>query len=126
MKIKKLHNQGNHLILDGSSKAELDDIKMIEKLLLELAKRIKMTPISEPLVVYHQAKDKSESGVTGTILLAESNITIHTYPAKSWFCLDIYSCKEFPIKEVTNFLKKELKIKAFKSQLLKRGFYGKN
>ena len=126
MKIKKLHGQGNHFILDGSSKAKLDDVNLIRKIILDLTKKIQMTPISEPLVIYHEAKNKNESGVTGTILLAESNITIHTYPAKSWFCLDIYSCKEFPITEVTNFLKKELKIKAFKSQILKRGFYGKS
>jgi S-adenosylmethionine decarboxylase len=123
MKIKKLHNQGNHLILDGFSNQNLDDDEYIKTFLINLTKKIKMHAISKPLVINHKAKQESESGVTGIIILAESNITIHTYPNKKWFCLDVYSCNEFEIDETIDYLIKELKITKYKKRILKRGFY---
>ena len=123
MKITKLHNQGNHLILDGTSNAKLDNPKFIRKFLTTLPKKIKMRAISKPLIIDHIAKEKSESGITGTIILAESNITIHTYPSKKWLTLDIYSCKEFPIEKTISYLTKKLKLIKYKKQILKRGLY---
>ena len=123
MEINKLHGQGNHLILDGFSEETLGNYEFIKIFLLDLVEKIKMNAISKPLVINHKAKEESESGITGIIILAESNITIHTYPYKGWFCLDIYSCKEFDVKQTIKYLIKELKITKYKSRLLKRGFY---
>lgn len=91
----------------------------------DLTKKIKMTPISKPLVIKYTAKekDKSQNGITGTIILAESNITIHTYPEFQFFCLDIFSCNEFPIDKTINYLIAKLQVKEYKKRLLKRGFY---
>ena len=123
MKIKKLHNKGNHLIVDGTSEAEIDNKEFIKRFLIQLTKKIKMNAISKPLVLKYNAKSLQESGITGTIILAESNITIHTYPEKKWFSLDIYSCNEFEIENTLKYLKNKLKITKFKKQILKRGFY---
>ncbi len=109
-------------MIDGFSSGKLDDIRFIKKLLLELVKEVKMNAISKPLVIDHIANNESESGVTGTIILAESNITIHTYPNKNWFCLDIYSCKEFEVSNIIDYLKNKLKMNKFEYKLLKRGF----
>ena len=100
MKINKLHGQGNHLIIDGTSNAKLNDKEFIRNFLIKTTKKIKMKAISKPLVVKYNSKKEPEAGITGTIILAESNITIHTYPLKKWFALDIYSCNEFPIENV--------------------------
>ncbi len=121
MKIKKIHNKGNHLILDGFSDANLEQTKFIKNFLIESTKKIKMKAISKPIVLYHKAKEPKESGVTGTIILAESNITIHTYPEKKWFALDIFSCKEFDINKTMRYLIKKLKISKYKKMILKRG-----
>ena len=110
-------------MIDGFSSGKLNDLKFIEKFLLELSKEIKMNVISEPLVINHVANEELESGITGTIILAESNITIHTYPKKKWFALDIYSCKEFEIDSTLNYLINKLKITKFKKNFFKRGFY---
>ena len=122
MKLTKLHGQGNHLILDGTSNAKLDDPEFIRKFLITLPKKIKMKAISKPLIINQKAKEESESGITGTIILAESNITIHTYPSKKWFALDIFSCNEFPINKTIKYLTKKLKLTKYKKHLLKRGF----
>ena len=123
--IKKLHKKGNHLIIDGTSNAKLNNKKFIKKFINELTKKINMTPISKPLIVKYKAnsKDKTQNGITATIILAESNITIHTYPAHKFFCLDIFSCKEFPINKTINHAIKKLQITKYKTRLLKRGIY---
>jgi len=126
MRVKKLHNFGNHFILDGFSKVDLSDIRFISDLLLDLPKEIGMKAISDPIVLFHESDDKMESGVTGTIILAESNITIHTYPNKKWFALDIFSCKEFDVDFVFNILKNKLQIVEYRKKILKRGFYEKD
>jgi len=122
MNVKRLHGKGNHLIIDGTSRLNLGDEKFIEDFLVKLVKKIKMKAISRPLVINHIDKKESESGITGTIILAESSIVIHTYPRKNWFCLDIFSCKEFDLK-IIKYIKRELGVVEYKSEILKRGFF---
>ena len=129
--IKKLHGKGNHLIVDGYCKSKniLEKRKEIETFLKKLTKEVKMKSISKPLVLKYNPKseDKTQNGITGTIILAESNITIHTYPYYNFFCLDIFSCKEFPIQKTMEYLTKKLKMIKYNKRILKRGFYnGKN
>jgi S-adenosylmethionine decarboxylase len=126
MKVNTLHNKGNHLVLDGFSSSDLGNVEFFKKFLVELTQELGMNAISNPLVVYHEASDGAESGVTGTILLAESNITIHTYPSKRWFALDIYSCNEFDVEGIISYLKGRLGIGEFDYKILKRGFYEKD
>ena len=125
MKIKKIHGKGNHLIADcfSCSSKILASKKEITKILNELPEIIGMRKISNPLVLYHRAKRKSESGVTGIIILAESNITIHTYPEKNFVSVDVYSCKEFDIGAAMQYLKEKFKFKKLKKHIIKRGFY---
>jgi len=82
-----------------------------------------MKSISKPLVVNYKARNKSESGISGAIILAESSIIIHTYPNKNLFFLDIFSCKEFNINKTKQFIIKKLKLKKLKTKLIKRGIY---
>ncbi|MBR9706024.1 hypothetical protein GOV14_03250 [Candidatus Pacearchaeota archaeon] len=121
MKIKKLHGLGNHLMLDGYSEAEIHNTMFIENILMGIVKQVKMNAISKPLVINHTADDNLESGITGVIILAESSITIHTYPNKKWFTLDIYSCNEFDIGSAINFLVDKLKVTKYKKQIIMRG-----
>lgn len=122
MKVKKTQAKENHLIIDAKTKnmRNLNSKEFIKKLLINLTKKINMKAISKPLVIKYSAKQKAESGITGTIILAESNITIHTYPFKKFFYLDIFSCKGFKIKSTINYLKKQLQITKYKKRILSR------
>ena len=123
MRIKKIHGEGNHLIVDGISEGELNNTEFIKGFLASLVKEIKMQAISEPFVLKYDAEDANESGVTGTIILAESSLTIHTYPEKKTFFLDIFSCKEFDVENALGFIRDILKVSNYKKQLLRRGIY---
>ena len=97
MKVYKTHGLGNHLTLDGMNCKEdkLKDENLIINLLNELPQKIGLRKLTKPKVLYHKAKDDLESGVTGFVILAESHISIHTYPKKGFMALDIFSIKEF-------------------------------
>ncbi len=124
MKIKSLHGYGSHLTIDGygCDKDSLNDISLIENILIELPKKIKMKIISDPLVKNYEAKENEESGVTGIILLAESHISIHTYPKKRYVAIDIFSCNEFNVEEAIDYLKNKFSIKKIEKNIIPRGY----
>lgn len=50
-------------------------------------------------VVSRSFKKFEPQGLTAMLLLAESHISIHTWPEKNLFCIDIFTCKgktDFP------------------------------
>ena len=79
---------GRHLILemwDCSSDA-VNNIEDIKEILVETAKVIKATVID--IVCHHF----SPYGVTGVAILAESHISIHTWPEYKYVAADIFLC----------------------------------
>ena len=124
MKVTKLHGMGNHLMIDGHGceESKLGDEKFIQDMLETLPNKIGLNKMTSPKVVYHQAKDKSESGVTGFVLLCESHISIHTYPKKGFMVLDIFSVKEFDIGKMIDRVKTLFSPTEIKVNLLKREY----
>lgn len=43
-------------------------------------------------------------GYSTLVLIAESHISIHTFPEEGFYTFDIYSCKGFPTEEVKSIL----------------------
>ena len=54
-----------------------------------------MTKIMPPYVFRYDSPDPREWGYTGAVIIAESHITIHTYPEKHFLAMDAFSCKPF-------------------------------
>ena len=87
---------GLHFILDGfDCQKGLDDISVIYGFLHDLPSELEMTKIAPPYVFRYDAPDPREWGYTGAVIIAESHITIHTYPQKRFLALDAFSCKPF-------------------------------
>jgi S-adenosylmethionine decarboxylase len=120
---KKTSNFGMHLMLDayGANAGPLNDMRTVFRFLDELPSLIGMHKLAAPFVV--DAKEtqtgKDPGGVTGFVLIAESHISIHTFPKRGFFTLDLYSCNNFDdqvetileyIHTVFGFTKKELRI----------------
>jgi S-adenosylmethionine decarboxylase len=78
---------GSHLIADLHGCAGLDDVARIERALRAAARAAGATVID--LRLHHFGPG---SGVTGMALLAESHISIHTWPEHGYAALDCFLC----------------------------------
>ncbi|WP_295633915.1 adenosylmethionine decarboxylase [Novosphingobium sp.] len=78
---------GQHLIADIAAKRGLDDVAWIEATLREAAKAARVTVLDVRL--HHFG---GHNGVTGVALLAESHISIHTWPEHGLAAIDVFVC----------------------------------
>jgi S-adenosylmethionine decarboxylase len=79
---------GRHLIAEfyRCNKPVLDDCQAIELAMLQAAEKINAT------VVGHCFHRYSPQGVSGTVLIAESHLSVHTWPEQAYAAVDIYTC----------------------------------
>jgi S-adenosylmethionine decarboxylase len=111
-----------HLILDCEGCSNLDNEDKIRDFLESFPAEIGMKTISKPEVIkYNHPKDEAENGITGFVVLAESHLAIHTYPARSYFALDIFTCKQFDVEKAIAIVKKEFNVENLKKQFIERG-----
>ena len=113
-----------HLIIDlyGCDKEFLSSEEEISNFLVETTKQIGMLPISDPMVMrYDHPKNPDRWGVTGVIILAESNITIHTFAEKGFAMVDINSCQKFDTDLALQKVIEKLKPTRHEKTVLERG-----
>src|SRR5947209_9027847 len=81
---------GTHLLceLTGCSRAALSSVESIKKDLYAAAAVAKATVLNG---YFHQF---SPTGVSGLLCLAESHVSIHTWPESNYAAVDIYTCGE--------------------------------
>lgn len=86
-----------HLTIDGfGGDRELLSSEAIVRSLLDVYPgEINMTKISEPFVLQYTGEKPEDWGVTGFVIIAESHISVHTFPDRGYVWVDIFSCKEF-------------------------------
>jgi S-adenosylmethionine decarboxylase len=80
-----------------------------------------MTKISEPFVFQYTGVKPEDWGVTGFVIIAESHISVHTFPDHGYVWVDVFSCKEF---EAPNALEKVVEafgLTSFTEHILERG-----
>jgi len=88
---------GPHLMMDGygCDKKKLQDLNLIYRLLDELPTRIGMTKIMPPYVFKYSGLRPEDWGLSGFVLIAESHISVHTFPERNLVYLDVFSCMPF-------------------------------
>ena len=120
---KQTYGYGPHLMLDLNecNPEILNDLEACFKLLFDLPPKIKMTKITQPYVFRYDAIDPEESGITGVVIIAESHISIHTYPKKNFAFVDLFSCKPFDTDMAKNYVVNFFQSKSVKSFVRERG-----
>ena len=90
--------------LKGCSFELLDNKEFIRMLLYKATKECKAT-------LLHLAAHKFEpQGVTGFALLAESHISIHTWPENGMAVCDVFTCGDTAMPEIgVEYMKQQLK-----------------
>ena len=86
-----------HLVIDGYSADEaiLRNLDLIYRFLDEYPDSIDMTKITCPQVYTYHGQTEEDWGLSGFVLIAESHISIHTFPDRGYLNVDIFSCKDF-------------------------------
>ena len=86
-----------HLAVDGygADPAKLQDVDLVRKFLDEYPATIEMTKMAPPQVHTYRGRVPEDWGVSGFVLIAESHISVHTFPDRRYINIDIFSCKEF-------------------------------
>jgi S-adenosylmethionine decarboxylase len=113
-----------HLVMDGygADPERLQDESLVHELLDEYPDAIGMTKISEPFVYrYTTGSVPTDWGVSGFVLIAESHISVHTFPDRGYLNVDIFSCKEFDAAAAVKELKGRFGIDSVKTAVLDRG-----
>src|SRR3989338_7209563 len=116
---------GEHITIDGygGSEERLNSEDAVFTALTELCDELRMRPLAKPQVV--SAPDnhiKDPGGWSGFVIIAESHISIHTFPKRRFLSADVYTCKNGIDQEfVKDFFKKKFKLKEIESHFIKRG-----
>ncbi|MFH1063854.1 MAG: adenosylmethionine decarboxylase [Candidatus Woesearchaeota archaeon] len=121
--MEEINAFGPHLMLDlhKCNKDRLTDMEMLTRLLNELPAKIGMTRISEPKMMHYKDKWAETPGITGFVILAESHISLHTFPDDEFVFLDIFSCRNFDFEKTKEQLIEFFGCENPKTHLVKRG-----
>lgn len=88
---------GVHLMLDCylADPDRLADQVLLAKMLGDVVRKLGMHAIHEPVVVeVGPMNRKDPGGVSGFVLIAESHMSIHTFPKRRFATIDAYTCQD--------------------------------
>ena len=114
---------GMHLTLDGygCNPERLANLDLIYEFLEHCPDLIHMTKIMPPYVFKYRGKVAEDWGVSGFVLIAESHISVHTFPERAYLSLDIFSCKDFDYGRAAAYASEIFGISRYEHNLLDRG-----
>jgi len=116
---------GVHLTLDGYGGCQqlLADGGHVLACLNELPERLGMHKLAAPLLVelgQHSAKDPG--GVSGFVMIAESHISIHTFPLRGFVSADVYTCQDsLDTEQICRYFADAFALQDLEINLVRRG-----
>ena len=114
-----------HLIIDGYDCAPgplMSDREALLRWLGELPQRIEMSVLVPAMVerIEPPRCARGDEGLSGVVVICESHIGIHTWPAKNELQADIYSCRPFDAEEVLALFIHDFGIGDYDAQVIPR------
>lgn len=124
-KNKKTCNFGEHLTIDGygGNFKKLNDKKLVMRCLVELPKKLKMRILGEPTIYLAADNDvKDAGGWSGFVVVAESHVSIHTFPHRGFVSVDVYTCKNgMNRKFIKEYFRKKFSLQDTETHFIRRG-----
>jgi S-adenosylmethionine decarboxylase len=89
------HRLGTHLLLElwEIDSHRLDDRDWVRNILVQAALEARCTVVSE---AFHRF---APQGVSGVVVIAESHISIHTWPELGYAAIDVFTCGDHAMPE---------------------------
>ena len=112
-----------HLIVDGfgGDPRILRDSDLLYGFLDAYPDEIHMTKIAPPQVYTYRGKRPEDWGLSGFVLIAESHISVHTFPDRGHVNVDVFSCKEFDVESALAVVKDTFGVSRTDVWTLERG-----
>lgn len=107
---------GTHLLVDLWGASNLADPKAVESALVEASRAAKAT-----ILYTHFHHFSPNGGVSGVVVLAESHVSIHTWPERSFAAVDIFMCGSCDPYKALPVLRKAFKPSTMDAQEQRRG-----
>ncbi len=109
--MEKIAVSGWHLMLDAIVRDPgwIADPEQIRSFLLGLIPRLDMKLLDGPRITEVDldpsqiSSESDEGGITGYALITTSHLSIHTWPLRQRFCLDVFSCRRFDPEVVVEY-----------------------
>lgn len=108
---------GRHIKVLGRGNPELlGSGKVVSEALQELVDLLGMRLLGKPHMYEVETEIaklgvepfEDEGGVTGVCVLSTSHCTVHTWPLRPFFVMDVYSCRDFDTRLVEKHLQNKL------------------
>ena len=116
---------GEHLTLDGygGNFEKLNNKELVLHCLKDLPGVLGMHILAGPEVYFAAGNDKKDpGGWSGFTVIAESHISIHTFPARGFVSIDVYTCKNGLSQDhIVNYFVKQFDLKDTEVNFIKRG-----
>ncbi len=112
-----------HLMIDGygGNPDSMRDVELIHDFLRDYPDRIGMIRIAPPQVYTYRGQKSGDWGLSGFVLIAESHITVHTFPERGYVNIDIFSCKQFDAEASLPVVKRMFGLAEVETCILERG-----
>lgn len=112
-----------HLIIDGfgGDPDMMWDTDRLRHFLYEYPANLGMTRITEPEVLEYHGHNPKDNGISGFVIIAESHISVHTFPDRDYVNIDLFSCKAFDHEQALTDARSLFDLQSVKTWLLDRG-----
>jgi len=107
---------GEHFLVDLWQAQQLNDLQHMEKALREAVKVAGAT-----LLHIHLHHFTSSGGISGVAVLAESHISVHSWPQRNFAAFDIFMCGDTQPVKAVEVLKQYFKPQKVEIKTIKRG-----
>jgi S-adenosylmethionine decarboxylase len=114
---------GRHILAEfsGCDREVLNDLQAIESHLKEAARKARATIVDS---VFHKY---NPHGLSGVVVIAESHISIHTWPEYGYAAADFFTCgNQVDPWEACRYLKEKLGCQDLHTREIARGIPGGN
>ena len=107
---------GTHLIIDLWGATQLDNLQVMEKALREAVEKAKAT-----LLHIHLHHFTPNGGISGVAVLAESHISVHSWPERNYAAFDVFMCGDAQPEKAIDVLKAAFSPSEVKVDTILRG-----
>lgn len=111
-----------HVIIDGygGDPDQLADENVVRVILDQVPELMGMTKITQPHVLRYTGSKPEDWGVSGFVMIAESHISMHTFPERKLIWADVFSCKDFDAQPVLDAIKQRFSLRDMDVQSIPR------